>query len=204
MVTLAFNHEDYEITQRETLYQGVFCLARYSVRHRLFEGGWSEIFKREVLERYPAAAIIPYDPILDQVILIEQFRAGSIADPKGPWQIEIPAGVLTANEKPEDVATRETLEETGCSILALHPICEYFASPGGSNEYIYLYCARIDARGIDGIYGLPDEHENIRALNLSADEAFAKLYKGEIKNTPALIALLWLQLHRQQLQKISL
>jgi ADP-ribose pyrophosphatase len=197
-----FTQNDYEIVNREVLYQGIFRLARYEIRHRLFNGGWSKTFKREVLERYSAAGVLPYDPVLDRVILIEQFRPGSIADPKSPWLIEIPAGILVDDAKPHDVAYSEAFEEAGCKLISLHPIMEYFVSPGGSNEYINLYCGRIDATGINGIHGLKHEHEDIRVINISADEAFDHLYQGHIKTNPAIIALLWLQLHRGRLQDV--
>lgn len=195
-----FTHNDYEIIEREVMYQGVFRLVRYQMRNRLFKGGWSEVFKREVFERFSAAAVLPYDPILDRVILIEQFRPGSLSEPKSPWLIEIPAGVLVGDAKPQEVAHREVIEEAGCEVHDLYPICEYFASPGACNEYLYIYCGRVDASHAKGVYGLKHEHEDILVLNLSTEEAFTKLYAGEIKTSPALISLLWLQLHRKKLQ----
>jgi ADP-ribose pyrophosphatase len=198
---IPFTHNDYEILDREVLYQGVFRLARYSLKHCLFDGTWSSVFTREVFERYPATGVLPYDPILDRVILIQQFRPGSLSDPKSPWLIEIPAGVLGKTEKPDEVAYREATEETGCIIQKLYPISDYFVSPGGSNEYIHLYCGKINAEGVEGIHGLKHENEDIRVMNLTADEAFTQLALGKIKTAPAIIALLWLQLYRKVLQK---
>ena len=93
-----FSQNDYEIEKREVLFQGVFRIARYSLRHRKFNGEYKHIFSREVLERNSAAGILPYDPILDSVILIEQFRRGAIANPQSPWLIEIVAGICEKNE----------------------------------------------------------------------------------------------------------
>src|SRR5579883_291418 len=128
-----FSQNDYEIVKRELLYEGVFRLARYHIRHRTFRGEWTPVFTREVLERRSAVAVLPYDPILDQVVLIEQFRAGALANPQSPWLIEIVAGVYEEGEQPVDVAKREAVEEAGCKILDIHPISEYFVSPGGTN-----------------------------------------------------------------------
>lgn len=197
-----FTQDDYEIVNREVLYQGIFRMARYEIRQRLFKGGWSETFKREVMERYSAAGVLPYDPVLDRVILIEQFRPGSISDPKSPWLIEIPAGVIVGDAKPEDIAMSEAFEEAGCTLKSLHPVVEYFVSPGGSNEYINLYCGRIDASNVEGIHGLKHEHEDIRVINIPAEEAFDHLYKGHIKTGPAIITLLWLQVHRRRIQEV--
>lgn len=202
MSLTTFTQNDYEIVKREVLYEGKFRLARYHIRHQLFNGGWSEVFSREILERFSAAGVLPYDPILDRVILIEQFRPGSLADPKSPWLIEIPAGILEGDAKPDDLAYREAMEEAGCELTNLAPVCDYFVSPGGCNEYIHLYCGKVDASEVGGIHGLKHEYEDIRVLNMPAEEAFDHLYKGNIKTAPAIVTLLWLQLHRSRLQAV--
>lgn len=186
-------HNDYEIIKRETLYKGFFSISRFTLRHRLFQDGWTKAFPLELFERKSAVAILPYDPILDRVILIEQFRLGALADPESPWLIEIPAGVIEPNEKPEEVAYRESMEEAACELLELQPMFQYFVSPGGSNEYLHLYYGRVDASHIDGIHGLDDENEDIRVLNISSQEAFNLMDQGKIKNAPTLIGLLWLK-----------
>lgn len=194
-----FSHADYKIVKRDVLYQGVFKLSRYTLRHRLFNGGWTKPFEREVFERSSAVAIFPYDPVLDKVILIEQFRVGSLSDPESPWLIEIPAGIIEPDENPDEVAHREAMEETGCTLLELQPIVKYFVSPGASNEFLHLYYGRVDASNIDGIHGLTHEHEDIRVLNISSEQAFYLMDQGKIKNAPTLIGLLWLQKHKKKL-----
>lgn len=201
----SLNHSDYEIIKKDVLFQGNFLrLARYAIRHRLFNGNMSNTFNCEVLERKSAVAILPYDPVLDRVILIEQFRPGALADPNSPWLLEIPAGVIDENESPEEVAYREMREEAGCDVLNLHPIFEFFVSPGGANEYLYLYCSKVDASAVQGIHGLVDENEDIRVINISTEEAFAKLHAGEIKTAPAMVSLMWLQIQRKQLKSLWL
>ncbi len=195
-----FTHDDYEIVERKTLYQGVFRLASYKVRYKLFNGGWSEIVSREVLERLSAAAILPYDPYLDQIILIEQFRPGAISDPTSPWLIEIVAGVYHPGDKPDATAVREAAEEAGCKIEALYPIYDYFVSPGGSNEYLHVYCGKVDTSTAGGVFGLKEENEDIRVIVMPADEAFERMRGGYIKTAPAIVALQWLQLNRHLLK----
>lgn len=193
---------DYELLKREVLYQGIFTLARYHVRHRNFEGDWSQTYSREILERKSAAAILPYDPILDRIVLIEQFRAGAIAHPESPWLIEIVAGIFDADETPEELVKREAIEEAGCQILDLFPITNYFVSPGGSTEHIHVFCGRVDASAVGGTYGLANENEDIRAFTLSVDEAYQWFQEGKIANAPTIIALLWLQLNREWLKQL--
>lgn len=196
-----FSHQDYEIIKREVLYKGVFTLARYHVRHRMHQGNWSVTYTREILERKSAAAVLPYDPVLDHVILIEQFRPGATAHPHSPWLIEVVAGVYDT-ETVEEVAIREADEEAGCHILDLYPICDYFVSPGGSNEYLNLYCGRVDASKAGGIHGLPEENEDIRAFSLPFDEALVMFQEGKIKTAPVIISLLWLQINRERLRQV--
>jgi ADP-ribose pyrophosphatase len=198
----SFTQNDYEIVKREVPYQGVFRMARYSLRYRLFNSGWSHTVIREVMERKSAVAILPYDPVLDYIVLIEQFRPGAMANPVSPWLIETVAGVIEADEQPADVAFREAQEETACEVLDLYPICEYFVSPGGSNEYLWLFCGRVDASDTGGIHGLKEENEDIRTFTLPADEAFMLVQEGKIKTSPAIISLQWLQLNREWLKQL--
>jgi len=206
---LPFTEKDYEIVNRQIIHEGFFRYVKYDLRHRLFKGGWTAVLHRELVERSCAAGILPYDPILDQVVLITQFRVGAIPHSKihssttktSPWLIEIVAGVLGPVEKPDEVAVREAQEEAGCRVLELYPINDYFVSPGGSDEYFHLYCGRIDIRGIhDSYHGLEEENEDIYVFALSAEEAFEWLRQGKIKTAPALVALQWLQINHHFLR----
>src|SRR5579862_6482501 len=104
-VNTPFSPNDVEIIQRDVVYQGVFRMVRLSLRHRHFDGGWSKTFMRELMERQSAAGILPYDPKLDQVILIEQFRPGALGRPNdgGPWLIEVVAGAYGRDETASEV-----------------------------------------------------------------------------------------------------
>ncbi len=84
---------------------------------------------------------------------------------------------------------------------ALLPVCEYLASPGGTSERISLFCGKVDASQAGGVYGLPEEGEDIRVLTLSFDEAFACMGSGEINSASAIIALQWLALNREDVHK---
>ncbi len=190
-----------ELIERETPYQGYFRIDRYVLRHGLFAGGMSEPLTREVFERGHAAAVLPYDPERDAVVLIEQFRIGAYAAGREPWLVEIVAGIVDADESPADVAHRELYEEAGLTADQVEPIGEVMVSPGGTSETIALFCARVDARTANGIHGLADEHEDIRVTTMPADDALAALERGDIVSAPAVIALQWLALHRERLRE---
>jgi len=197
-----FTQNDYEITQREVLYQGFFRLVRNTVKHIKFDNSWTQEFTREILERPSAVGVLPYDPVLDQIILIEQFRAGAIANPKSPWLIEVVAGIYKHQDDPIDIIRHEASEEAGLTLLDIYPMYEYFVSPGGSDEHFKLYCGRVDASNAGGIFGLAQENEDIRAFPLPLDEAIELLREGKILTAPAIIALQWLQLNREWLRQL--
>ena len=196
------DRNDVKILENEDLYNGFFHMRRYRLRHRTFKGSWSETLSREVFERGPCAAVIPYDPVRDEVALIEQFRPGPMAAGHNrPWTIEIVAGILEGHESPEELALRETEEETGGTLSELAHICNFFTSPGGSTEYCHLYCGRIDTRKIGGIFGNTDEGEDIRVFTEPARVAFERIKRSEIASAFSIIALQWLMLNRESLRQ---
>jgi ADP-ribose pyrophosphatase len=196
------DRSDVNIIKTEDLYDGFFQMKRYNLRHRMFDGSWSQTVSREVFERGPVAAVIPYDPIRDTVVLIEQFRPGPMAANRpSPWTIEIVAGILEKDELPDELAYRETIEETGGSLSEVIPICNFFMAPGSSTEYCHLLCGRIDSEGVGGIHGHIGEGEDIRVFVESSDKAFARIANGEIDSSFSIIALQWLMLNRDDLRR---
>ena len=194
--------DDVEIIKKETEFQGFFRLDRLRLRHRKFEGGWSEELNLEVFERGDAAAVLLYDPDRDAVVLIEQFRPGAFtAGRSTPWLVEVVAGIVEDGENGELAIRREALEEAGCAIIDIVPIVEVFPSPGGSSEVVSVYCGRVDAHDAGGIHGHADEGENIRVLVEPADAALKRLEGGEIQNAIMVIALQWLGQHREALRQ---
>jgi ADP-ribose diphosphatase len=195
-----FDHSDVKILQQQIVYQGHFQLEQWKVQFRLFNGGWSPPRLREVFERGEAVGVLLFDTKRDQLVLIEQFRVGVVNKAKNPWLIEIVAGVIDKGESLEQVARRETQEETGLEITNLLPICQYWVSPGGSSERIYLFCGQVDAELAKGIHGVSEEGEDIRLHVLSLKVAYNLLNQGKINNSSTIIALQWLQ-HNEQIAR---
>jgi ADP-ribose pyrophosphatase len=73
-----------ELVEKTTPYQGYFRIERYRLRHKRFAGGWTEVMSRELFERGHATVVLPYDPLRDAVVLIEQFRVGAYAAGRAP------------------------------------------------------------------------------------------------------------------------
>ena len=197
-----FTHDDYQILERKRVFQGYFAIDQLTIKHRLFDGSWSNEIQRELFERGSVAAVLLYDPNLQKVLLLEQFRVGALASEKSPWMFEIVAGIIEHGESVQDVAIREAEEEAGQKISDLIEIGSYFATPGGSSERLTLYCARIDASDAEGIYGLKAEDEDIRVFTMDLEEVKKALDEGVFENATSLIALQWLLLNCEKVHKI--
>lgn len=194
-------HEDVDIQQRDIVFDGFFRVERLSLTHRRFAGDWSRVFQRELFIRPDATCVLLYDPLRDEVVLVEQFRAGALDRDQAPWLLELVAGIHDKNEDPEAVARREAEEEAGLSIADMEPILSYLVSPGGSNEMVHLYCGRVDSRKAEGIHGLDEEDEDIRVHVFPATEAIGMVGTTVVNNAAALIALQWFGFHRERVRK---
>ena len=195
------DEDDIQVLEKEAVFKGYFKVDHYRLKHRKHSGDWSREISREVFERGHATAVLPYDPDLDKVILIEQFRVGALAAGRPAWLIEIVAGIIEEGETPQDVARREAVEECGSQIGQMEMISDYLVSPGGTSETVTLYCAHCDAANAGGIHGKDDEDEDIRVIPLPFDDAYDMVKDGRIANGAAVIAILWLALNRERLRQ---
>ena len=201
---------DVETIEKTTVFKGYFRIDRHVLRHLRFDGGWTEPITREVFERGHAAAALLYDPDRDRLVLIKQFRIGvlaaadapEVAETFSPWLIEIVAGIIEAGETPEGVVRREAQEEAGCTVGALEPACLMFASPGAASETIRIFCGCVDSAHAGGIHGLAEEHEDIRVLVVSSEEAFQRLDAGEVINATAMVALHWFRVNHARIRAL--
>ena len=196
------DRDDVTLERDETLHRGFYRMARLHLRHRLFDGGTSPTVDREVVLHGRVAVIVPYDPVRDEVVLLEQFRVGKYAagDPK-PWSVSVAAGMIEDGESAADMARRETLEETGCTVGRLEEVLAFYASPGGSSQHVTLFCGEVSSEGIDGFYGVAEEGEDIRAFAVSANDAFAMIDTGEIDNAVSIVGLQWLWRNRDDVRR---
>ena len=193
---LRFNHKDMFISKVESKFQGFFTINEVKVKHKLFEGGESKVLTREIFERGDAVVLMPYDPVADTVVIIEQFRLGALRGDT-PWQLEFIAGMFGENEEPIDVAIREAKEEANLDINEKNivKVTKFFSSPGGTSECIHLFAAKIDSLHIGGVYGLEEEGEDILVHVIPRLKAMDLLSEGKISNASTIIGLQWLQLN---------
>ena len=193
--------EKAELVRHEVAFHGYFKVIRYFFRHTLHRGGISAVISREVFERGQAGAVLPYDPVRDEVVLIRQFRAGAYVAGRHPWTWEAVAGILEEGESAEALIRREALEEASLPIGELLPIQSVMLTPGACSEACAIFLGRVDASNAGGVFGLASEGEDILVKVMPFAEAYALLERNEIDNAVGVIALQWLALHRDEVRK---
>jgi ADP-ribose diphosphatase len=196
-------HPDVEIAEAPTAFERFLRVDVLRFRHRLFSGEWSALRSYDVLRRGEAASVVLYDPDKESVVLVEHLRLPALLAGSSPWQIEAAAGLVDGGETPAEVATRETREETGLALIGEPvPIQRYLPSSGASDESVFLFCGRVDSAVAGGVYGLAEEHEDIRVVVKTLAEIETLLDQGAIESGHTLIGLYWLLRHREHLRRL--
>jgi len=190
---------DWKIISKNIVFNGFLSIEEYQISHELYQGGQSGVLTRQLMERGHAVAVLLFDPVIDRVVLIEQFRIGAKDDEVTPWLTELVAGMIEPNELAIDVAERESFEEAGVQIHNSRLIHTYYASPGGCSEKISLYYAEVDSSTANGYHGLDSENEDIKVIVLDYEEAIRQLRDGKINSATPILALQWLQLNHDDL-----
>jgi ADP-ribose pyrophosphatase len=181
-------------------YDGFFKINLVNFQHSLYQGGLSPKITRELFGRGQAVVVLLYDLKAEQVVLVEQCRAGALQNalnanhPEQAWLIEPVAGMIDFNESALQACQREAKEEAGIDITidAFEYICQFYPSPGGSDEILHLYAAQVDVNQIGEFSGLADEVEDIRLIKLPFEQAKHDFLTGKFNVASTLIALQWL------------
>ncbi len=181
----------FRVLNEQEVYRGFFKIKRYELNFELFRGGFSDTVVREcsTAANYSVVAL-PYDPVLQEFVLVEQFRIGAMVAGEAPWRQEVVAGFMDKpGESPEECVQRELLEEIGTSAKVLEKVNTYFGSPGGSAARAHLFFAQIDATKVVQHTGLLSEGEDILVHRVPYDEVFRRLVQGEIDNATMILAV---------------
>jgi len=194
-----YSQKDVDIIKDECVYKGFFEMHKLTLKHRKFNGEWSQPMTREMMVRGDAVCVLLFDPVADKVLLIEQFRP-SLPKSESPWLIELVAGMVEEGEDDEDVARRESLEEAGVTVKRLEYLFKFVPSPGGLVEYLRMYAGEFDASTVDvnRTHGLDEENEDIRLHLMTADDAIA-LLDDEVENASTIMGLQWFALNKAKL-----
>ena len=190
---LRFGAQDVRVLQDEPVWSGHYAMRRLTLQYRSFAGGWNEPVTRELFDRGDAVGVLPYDPVTDSLVLIEQFRPGALRGNDSPWMLELIAGVVEPGESDEDVVHREAMEEAGCATV--------FPSAGACSEQVRLFCGRVSSAAIGDLKGLAEEGEDILVHSVPRQDALDLLAADRIPNGHTLISLLWFQNQVQALRE---
>jgi len=196
------DRNDIEVHTLKRPYAEFFAIEEYEVSFRRYDGSMSAPVERAVFMGTDAALVLPYDPVRDRVMLVEQYRLGPTArgDHK-VWQLEPIAGRVDANEGPEKTAHREAFEEAGITFSRLEEAGKAYASPGGCTEYFHIYIGLADLPDtVVGVSGLAEEAEDIRSYLYSFDALMELVDDRQLDNAPLIMMALWLSRHRERLR----
>jgi ADP-ribose pyrophosphatase len=194
--------DDVDSAAARNPYAQFFGVKEEDLRFRRFDGGMSQQVTRAGFVMADAVTVLPYDPVADRVLLIEQFRYGPwLRGDPNPWSLEPIAGRIEPGENPEQAARREAAEESGLVLGALVPVGRYYPTPGAVTEYLVSYVGLIElGPEHEGIGGVASEAEDIRSHVIPFDRLMMLVASGEVENGPLLLSALWLSAHRVQLR----
>ena len=181
----------FKIINKKNIHNGFFKMHEVTLKYQKYDGSWTNNIKRELFGGAQVSAVLPYDPIKKEIVLIQQFRPGTISKNFDHYLNEIVAGIIDKGEDPESTAVRECLEETGCRVKKLIPIQGYFPAPGSSESFYYLYLGEIETFKGSRIMGMENENEDIFVKSYKIEDVREKMKNGKFLNGLTLIALQW-------------
>src|SRR5262245_42746611 len=185
------------IEQKRYILDDFFKIEEAYLRFEQFNGKMSPLVRRLSLERGDSVAVLILNHNTGKLIMVSQFRYPTYQNKHG-WTIEILAGMIDPGEKPEESVRRELEEEIGLKINNLDPISTFYPSPGGSSERIYLYYSEVSGSGATykETGGLIGHGEDVKAMEISLEDALSKIRSGEIVDAKTIIAIYWLENRR--------
>lgn len=184
------------------IHDGFFNTEESNLTHKRFDGALQGPVKRSVYRVADAVTVLPYDPVRDRILLVEQFRMGPYANgDAAPWMLEPIAGLLDAGESAESTARREAREEANLTLGQLHFVGRYYPTPGGVAQVLYSYLGIADLPdSAAGLGGHVDEGEDILSHLVPFDLACRMLAEGDMANAPLILTMQYLMMHRDRLR----
>ncbi len=188
---------------KSIVYKGFFSVEEHSLSYRKFNDEQSAVVTRSALISSDAVIVLPYDPINDRVLLIEQFRTGPyVKGDEAPWVLEPIAGLIDADETPESAGIREAREEAHLELEKLELVARSYPSPGISTEFFHQYIGIVTLpENSSLVAGLASENEDIRSHIFDYERFFEMVESGEIKVGPLILLALWLTKNRPSLKE---
>ena len=195
--TLALSHA------KRSVYKGFFSVEEHDLTYQKFNNEQSNVVTRSTLVSSDAVIVLPYDPVNDRILLIEQFRAGPyVKGDENPWVLEPIAGLIDEGETPESAGIREAQEEAHLEIKRLELVARSYPSPGISTEFFHQYIGIVELLDSSNlIAGLSSENEDIRSHIFEYEQFFEMIERGKVNVGPLILLGLWLSKNRNRLRK---
>ena len=195
--TLALSHA------KRSVYHGFFSVEEHDLTYQKFNKEQSNVVTRSTIVSSDAVIVLPYDPVNDRILLIEQFRVGPyIKGDENPWVLEPIAGLIDEGETPESAGIREAQEEAHLEIKRLELVSRSYPSPGISTEFFHQYIGIVELPGSSNlIAGLSSENEDIRRHIFEYEQFFEMIESGKVKVGPLILLGLWLSKNRNRLRE---
>ena len=188
---------------KRIVYKGFFSVEEHDLTYQKFNKELSNVVTRSTLVSSDAVIVLPYDPINDRILLIEQFRAGPyVKGDENPWVLEPIAGLIDEGETLESACKREAQEEAHLEIKRLELVAQSYPSPGISTEFFHQYIGIVELLDSSNlIAGLQSENEDIRSHIFEYEQFFEMIESGKVKVGPLILLGLWLSKNRNKLRK---
>jgi ADP-ribose pyrophosphatase len=187
-----------EVIGRRKVFDDHFQIEEARLRFERYNGQMSAVVRRLNFERGDSSAAILVHRERRTVYLTEQFRFPTLGKGHG-WIVEVVAGSVEPGETPDACIRREIREEIGFVVDKIEPIGDFFVSPGGTSERIFLFCALVTDAGRESKGGgAPSEGEDIRVVEWPLEEFVAKLQSGQLYDAKTIIAGYWLNDNMQR------
>lgn len=185
-------------------YMNFFAAREVDLQFRRRDGTMSRVVNRGALIMAEAAAVLPYDPVQDRVLIIRQFRAALfLGGSRSPWIREAVAGMVDAGETAEQAARREAMEEAGLTLRQLEHVGAMHASPGGLADRLEMFIGTTDLTNLAEGGGVDSEEEDIAREILSFDDLMTGIDNRTFRNLPLVTLGLWLARHRDRLRAMD-
>ena len=199
----AMNQTHVSTKAKQIVYRGFFSVEEHQLSFKKFDKTQSDVVTRSALKSSDAVIVLPYDPINDRVLLIEQFRTGPyVKGDEHPWVLEPIAGLVDEGETPELAGLREAQEEAHLKIEHLELVARSYPSPGISTEFFHQYVGIASLpESTNLVAGLENEAEDIQSHIFSYEEFSKMINEGDINVGPAILLGLWLSKNRKNLRK---
>lgn len=193
---------DITLHNKRRVHSNFFAVDELSLSHARFDGTQGPVLQREVFVAADAVTVLPYDPIRDVVLLVEQIRMGPLVrGDRFPWVMEPVAGRIEPGDSPEGTAHKEAMEEAGLKLGDLHHVASYYPSTGCFTEFVHSYVGIAELPETAAkLGGVDAEGEDIKGHILSRDDLMTRIAEGTLPDGPLVLSAFWLQANVAQIR----